>query len=55
MVFWNVWGLNKLTKHYVVKSWVQSNGFQFSCILETIVKEGKANMIGGLIFTGWSK
>lgn len=52
--FWNVRGFNKRLKHSVVKEWLRSQELQFGCILETRVKEKKAEKILESVFSGWS-
>jgi len=42
---WNVRGLNKTSKHAVIKKWVEETQFQFGCLLETRVKEKKAESL----------
>ncbi|XP_018463618.1 uncharacterized protein LOC108834792 [Raphanus sativus] len=43
--FWNVRGFNKSLKHSVVKEWIGRKEMKFGCILETRVKEIKAEKI----------
>ena len=52
--FWNVRGLNKSSKHSVIKKWVKENKFQFGCLLETRVQENKAKSLVDQLFPGWS-
>lgn len=52
--FWNVRGLNKSTKHSVIKKWVEDDQFKFGCLIETRVKKGKAGRVGYTIFKYWS-
>lgn len=52
--FWNVRGLNKTLKHSVVSEWLHSNDMRFGCLLETRVKEGKAEKILSTVFRDWS-
>ena len=52
--FWNVRGFNKDLKHSVVTDWVNNMEMKFGCILETRVKEGKAEKILKKVFSGWS-
>ena len=52
--FWNVRGFNKPLKHSIVKEWVGNNDLMFGCILETRVKEKKAETMLGSVFRGWS-
>lgn len=52
--FWNVRGFNKHLKHSVVEEWVRSNNMSFGCILETRVKERKAEGILKKVFRDWS-
>ena len=52
--FWNVRGFNKQLNHSVVKKWTSSSEMKFGCILETRVKEKKANGILHSVFNGWS-
>lgn len=51
--FWNVRGFNKDLKHSIVKEWVRSNKMSFGGILETRVKENKAERIIKKVFKGW--
>jgi len=51
---WNVRGLNKLEKHSVIKSWVERQDFLFGCLLETRVKEDKAQVLSSKLFNDWS-
>ena len=46
--FWNVRGFNKTLKHSVMKEWLNNRSMKFGCILETRVKEKKAEKILGL-------
>lgn len=41
--FWNVRGFNKNSKHSVVKELMKRGGFQFGCLIETKVREKKAD------------
>lgn len=50
---WNVRGFNKPTKHSVVRRWWQQNNLSFGCLLETRVRERKANKIVSEAFKGW--
>lgn len=52
--FWNVRGFNKDLKHSVVTEWVKNRELKFGCILETRVKEGKAEKILNKVFRDWS-
>ena len=52
--FWNVRGFNKSLKHYVVKEWIGNKDMKFGCILETRVKEVKAEKIIKEEFKEWS-
>ncbi|KAF8050283.1 hypothetical protein N665_2005s0001 [Sinapis alba] len=47
-------GFNKKTNHSVVKEWTKKDSFQFGCMIETRVKEGKAMSILSSVFPGWS-
>lgn len=51
--FWNVRGFNKDLKHSIVEEWVRSNKMSFGGILETRVKENKAERIIKTVFKGW--
>lgn len=51
--FWNVRGFNKITKHSVVRSWINNGSFQFGCLLETRVKEKKSSKIISSVFQEW--
>ena len=52
--FWNVRGFNKDSKHSVVRNWVLKEKLQFGCILETRVKQSKAESIVKSVFRDWS-
>lgn len=52
--FWNIRGINKSNKQYVIRDWVRTNSFQFGCILETKVKERRAGRVAGLVFRDWN-
>lgn len=52
--FWNVRGFNKGLKHSKVKEWVSNKELVFGCILETRVKERKAEKILREVFGDWS-
>ena len=52
--FWNVRGFNKSLKHSVVKKWLSNNEMKFGCILETRMKEKKAEKILSSEFRDWS-
>lgn len=52
--FWNIRGFNKSKKQKVMKEWVQSNLFQFGCILETKVKESRALEVASRVVPGWN-
>lgn len=52
--FWNVRGFNKISKHSVIRSWVNNKSMQFGCLLETRVKENKASKIVNKVFQNWS-
>lgn len=52
--FWNVRGFNKLLKHSVVKEWICGSDMLFGCVLETRVKEGRAEKILSSVFSDWS-
>ena len=52
--FWNVRGLNKSTKHSVIKKWVAEPSFQFGCFIETRVGENKAQSVCAKLFKDWS-
>lgn len=43
-----------MEKHSVIKSWVEGQNFQFGCLLETRVKEGKAPVLSRKLFNDWS-
>lgn len=43
-----------ISKHSVVRSWVNDNFFQFGCLLETRVKENTTEKIASKVFIGWS-
>lgn len=50
---WNVRGFNKSIKHSVVRKWWQGSGLSFGCLLETRVRERKANKIVSDVFRDW--
>ena len=52
--FWNVRGFNKTLKHSVVTDWINNKEMKFGCILETSVKERKAEKILSSTFRDWS-
>ena len=52
--FWNVRGFNKISKHSVVKKWIQQEKLQFGCLLETRVRHQKAENIVKTVFQDWS-
>lgn len=41
-------------KHSVVKEWIRNNNMEFGCILETRVKESKAERLLNTILRDWS-
>ncbi|XP_024006446.1 uncharacterized protein LOC112082955 [Eutrema salsugineum] len=51
---WNTRGLNKMRKHNVVRSWVQTVRPAFGCLLETLVQEATCPNILDTVFTRWS-
>lgn len=51
--FWNVRGFNKSLKHSVVKEWIGNKEMKFGSILETRVKEVKAEKIIKEDFKEW--
>lgn len=48
--FWHVYGFNKPLKYSVVKKWIGNSEMKFGCILETKVKEKKAEKILNSVF-----
>ena len=52
--FWNIRGFNKKGKHGVVRDWINARKFDFGCIIETKVKERKAERIVQSVFRDWS-
>ena len=48
--FWNIRGFNKPLKQSVVKEWLSKKDMKFGCILETRVKEKKAEKILKYVF-----
>lgn len=52
--FWNMRGFNKTIKHVVVRRWVKDQSIHFGCLIETRVKEKKAERIVGEVFHGWN-
>ena len=51
--FWNVRGLNKSTKHSVIKKWIKEQDFQFGSFIETRVRERKAQELCHNLFPDW--
>jgi len=54
LFFSNVRGLNRSSKHSVVKKWVKETNFQFGCLVETRVKENKVAQLVSKLFKDWS-
>lgn len=52
--FWNIRGFNKKEKQRVVKDWIHQSKFDFGCLIETKVKESKAERLVRSIFPDWS-
>ena len=52
--FWNVCGLNKSIEHSIIKKWLVERQFDFGCLIETKVKEGRVPRLTGTIFLNWS-
>ena len=52
--FWNVRGFNKDLKHSVVREWLINKEMKFGYLLETRVKEKKAEKILNYVFRDWS-
>ena len=52
--FWNVRGLNKSSKHSIVRKWLSQSSMQFGGLLETRVNEGKSSDIISSTFQDWS-
>lgn len=52
--FWNIRGFNKQEKHGVVRDWINQGKFDFGCLIETKVKERKAERIVKSVFKDWS-
>lgn len=52
--FWNVRGLNKTSKHSIIKRWIEEQQFQFGCLLETRVRERNFKSITTGLFQDWS-
>lgn len=52
--FWNIRGFNKKSKHRVVRDWMKQGKFDFGCLIETKVKEGRAERIVNSVFKDWS-
>lgn len=52
--FWNIRGFNKTLKQSVVKDWLNNKEMRFECILETRMKERKAERILSTVFRDWS-
>ena len=53
--FRNIRGLNKTTKHTVIRDWIEKSPLQFGCILETRVTESKADRVAYSVFRDWSR
>ena len=51
---WNVRGLNKSSKHSVIKRWIEEQHFQFGCLLETRVREDNSLRLSAGLFRDWS-
>lgn len=51
---WNVQGLNKSSKHSIIRSWINNDNMQFGCLLETRVKERKEPKLIASVFKGLS-
>ncbi|KAL1199939.1 hypothetical protein V5N11_018346 [Cardamine amara subsp. amara] len=52
--FWNIRGLNKKNKQKVIRDWIRSNSFQFGCLLETKLKQNRAESVASSVFQDWS-
>ena len=52
--FWNIRGFNKKGKHGVVRDWMKQGKFDFGCLIETKVKESRADHIVKSVFIDWS-
>lgn len=52
--FWNIRGFNKTSKHGVVRDWIRNQSLQFGSLIETRVKEKKAEGIVSSVFQNWS-
>jgi len=52
--FWNIRGFNKQGKHGVVRDWINKGNYDFGCLIETKIKESKAERIVNSVFHGWS-
>ena len=52
--YWNIQGFNKNKKHTVVKEWIRRGGMKFGCLIETRVKENRAERIVSSVFQNWS-
>lgn len=52
--FWNICGFNKLTKHDIVRDWINKGKMNFGGLVETRVKENKAAKIILKVFKDWS-
>lgn len=52
--FWNIRRFNKTLKQSVVKDWLNNKEMRFECILETRMKERKAERILSTVFRDWS-
>ena len=51
---WNIRGFNKQEKQAVVRDWMRSRKFDFGCLIETKVKESRAEEIIKSVFKDWS-
>lgn len=52
--FWNIRGLNKSNKQYVIRNWVRDNSLKFGCLLETKVKQHRSGRVMQSILQGWN-
>lgn len=52
--YWNIRRFNKKKKHTVVKDWINKGCMKFGCLIETRVKENRAERIVSSVFRNWS-
>lgn len=52
--FWNIRGLNKSSKQFVIRDWVSRNSLKFGCILETKVKQNRTDRVMHSMLQDWN-